>query len=115
MLPDRVRLQHMLEMTQLAIQFTRGVDRATFDQDIGLQLQVTRALEIVGEAAANVSAPLKAAHPEVPWSSIVRMRNRLVHAYFHINLTIVWKTIAEDLPPLIPQLQQLLHELPDED
>ena len=43
--------------------------------------------------------------PGIPWPSMIAMRNRLVHAYFSINLDIVWKTVQEDLPGLIDQLE----------
>jgi len=63
MLPDRVRIRHMLEASQLALQFAADVDRETFDQQIGLQFQVIRALEIIGEAASTLSPEFKQAHP----------------------------------------------------
>jgi uncharacterized protein with HEPN domain len=57
-------------------------------------LALTRCIEVIGEAAARVSGELKASHPEVPWADIIGMRNRLVHAYFEIDLVRVCDTLA---------------------
>ncbi len=46
--------------------------------------------------------------PQIPWPSIIGMRNRLIHAYFDINLDIVWQTIHEDLPPLVIELEKII-------
>lgn len=45
--------------------------------------------------------------PQIPWMNIISMRNRLIHGYFDINLDIVWKTVVEDLPPLIAELEKI--------
>jgi uncharacterized protein with HEPN domain len=46
--------------------------------------------------------------PQIPWPNIIGMRNRLIHAYFDINLDILWKTVIEDLPPLISKLEEII-------
>lgn len=65
-------------------------------------------LEIVGEAASQVTESTRVELPNVPWARIVAMRNRLVHAYFSINLDVVWQTVQEDLPILIDRLEEAL-------
>lgn len=67
---------------------------------------LVRCLEIIGEAAARISDEGKAALPQIPWNSIVGMRNRLIHAYFDINLDTVWQTVKEELPELLKVLEQ---------
>ena len=71
------------------------------------QLAILKAVEIVGEAASRVSADTKEAHPEIPWPKIIGLRNRLVHAYFEVNLERVWETVQRDIPYLITQLEPL--------
>jgi len=61
-------------------------------------------VEIVGEAAKQVSAETRAAHPVVPWTAASRMRDRLVHHYFDINLNVLRQTVTEDLPQLLTAL-----------
>jgi uncharacterized protein with HEPN domain len=82
---DRWRIAHMVEAAEQALSFVRDRQRSDLDQDPMLCLAVTRAVEIVGEAAAQVTDAGRAELGDVPWRQIVGMRNRLVHAYFDIN------------------------------
>lgn len=102
---DRWRIGHMIEAAEEARAFVQGRQRADLDQDRMLCLALTRAVEIVGEAAAQVSPTGRAEMPGVPWQQVVGMRNRLVHAYFDINLDILWDTVELALPPLLNQLR----------
>jgi uncharacterized protein with HEPN domain len=70
-----------------------------------------RLLEIIGEAANSVSEETQRAHPRVPWRKMVGLRNRLIHGYFNVNLDVVWDTVRNDLPDLIPALEEVLAEL----
>jgi uncharacterized protein with HEPN domain len=69
---------------------------------------VVRQLEIIGEAARNVSDDFRQAHAEVPWTEIVGMSNRLLHAYFQVDLAIVWEIVEGDLPLLEDQIDRLI-------
>ena len=73
-----------------------------------LALALTRELEIIGEAATRISATYRNQHSEIPWTSIIGMRNWLIHAYFTINLNVVWSTVVEDLPPLLVELEKIV-------
>lgn len=79
---DRTRLLHMVEAAEAARSFVVGRQRADLDSDRMLLFALVRAIEIVGEAASNVSPATRAAIPGLPRSAIVGMRNRIVHAYF---------------------------------
>jgi uncharacterized protein with HEPN domain len=105
---DRWRVQHMVEAAEAALRFVRGRKRADLDSDEQLCMALTRAVEIVGEAATQVSASGRAELPAIPWAQITGMRNRLVHAYFDINRTILWDTVELALPPLLGQLKAAL-------
>ena len=105
---DEVRLRHMLEAAREAVSFARGRVRGDLDTDRQLVLSLVKDIEIVGEAAAQVTEAVRAQVPDIPWQVIVAMRNRLVHAYFSINLDIVWQTVQQDLPTLISQLEQVV-------
>jgi len=72
------------------------------------QLASFKALETIGEAAARISDTFRAEHPEISWRAIIGMRNRLIHAYFKVDLETVWTTIQDDLPVLIDRLQLLV-------
>ncbi len=105
---DRIRLQHMLDAARESCAFARDRARAELDGDRMLVLSLVKDIEIVGEAASQVSQATRDKLPHVPWADIVGMRNRLVHAYFDINLDILWQTVQQDLPPLIAVLEGIL-------
>ncbi len=68
-------------------------------------MALTRLVEIVGEAATNVSAETAAAFPSVPWRAIAGTRDRLVHAYFDVDFDRLWQIVAVDLPSLVATLE----------
>lgn len=110
MLPDEdhIRLQHMLEAARKAIGLGAGRARKDLDSDEQLSLALQRLIEILGEAANKVTDETRSQTPDIPWHQIRGMRNRLIHAYFDVNLEILWNTVAEDLPPLVASLESLL-------
>ena len=73
-----------------------------------LVFAMVRAIEIIGEAAANVSSECRERYPQIPWADIIGMRNRLVHAYFDVDLDILWNTATTKLEPLIEQLDKII-------
>ena len=105
---DRTRLLHILDAAQKAVNLVNYKTFQDLEEDEVLALALVKLVEIVGEAASRVSPEYQMKCPQIPWSVIIAMRNRLVHAYFEINLKILWQTIQEDLPVLIQQLNQLL-------
>ena len=105
---DQVRLQHMLDAASEAVAFARDRTRRDLNTDRMLVLSLVKDIEIVGEAAHQVSEATRAQLPAIPWADIVGMRHRLVHAYFDLNLEILWRTVRHDLPPLIAALDNAL-------
>lgn len=82
---DRVRLRHLLDALNSAIAFSRGRERGDLDTDEMLAFALARAIEIAGEAASKVTEETRTALPDLPWTSMIGMRNRIVHAYFDID------------------------------
>jgi len=105
---DRIRLQHMLDAANEALNFTRGRTRRDLDNDRMLVLSLARELEIIGEAASKVSSETRSQNTSIPWLDISGMRNRLVHAYFDVDLDVVWSTVTKDLPVLKADLEKIL-------
>lgn len=105
---DPTRLRHMLEYSRMALQLVDGETRDSLEQDIKLSLALTRLLEIVGEAGVNVSEGKQAELTGIEWAKIRGMRNRIVHAYFDVDLDVVWDTVLLSLPPLVAQLEQVI-------
>ena len=88
--------------------FTKGLTKEEFLENREKQYAVLRALEIIGEATKNVSKELKSEHPDVQWSDIARMRDRLIHQYFGVNLELVWATVKKSVPELEKQISEML-------
>ncbi len=105
---DSVRLRHMLDAARDALSFVSGKSRVDLDTSRMLALSLVKSIELIGEAASRVSPACQSTCPGIPWPEIIGMRNRLIHAYFDINLDIVWRTIMEELPPLIVELEKAL-------
>jgi uncharacterized protein with HEPN domain len=101
---DDIRLRHLREAASKAVRYSAAATRADLDDDELLRLALTKLVEIVGEAAKHVSPEFRAEYPSVPWAAAARMRDRLVHHYFDINLDILWQTVTDDLPELLTTL-----------
>jgi len=100
----------MLESAKEARHFAEGKSRKDLQSNRMIVLAILKAVEIIGEAASKVSEETRELYPEIPWSGIVAMRNRLIHVYFDIDLERVWDTITDDLPPLISSLGKIISE-----
>lgn len=69
---------------------------------------MTRLLEIIGEAARQVSEPTRNEFAEIPWAQLAGTRNRLIHAYFDVDLEVVWNIVQSAVPRLVVDLQRIL-------
>lgn len=83
------------------LEFVAGADRASLESDRKLTFALVRCLEIVGEAGSQLSADARVELPGVPWAAVIGMRNRLIHAYFSVDLDILWNTVTRDPPMLL--------------
>ena len=110
---DDAWLLDMLLAARRAVRFAAPLTFSEFENDDLHQLAILKSVEIIGEAASRISEETKAGHPDIPWAEIIGLRNRLVHAYFAIQLDIVWQTVQEDLPPLIAQIEPLVPPEPE--
>jgi uncharacterized protein with HEPN domain len=80
--------------------------------DETLALALTRLIEIIGEAAWQITAAGRTRCPDLPWPQIIGMRHRIVHAYFAVNYGILWKTVQESLPPLAARIRLVVEQWP---
>ena len=105
---DEIRLRHMLDSAREAVSFASGKMREDLDRERMLSLALVKAIEIIGEAASKVSENTRAEISEIPWSDIIGMRNRTIHAYYDVDREILWYTVTTELPPLIAKLEKIL-------
>ncbi len=107
---DQMFLLHLYDETVYLMELVPKIDEEKLRTDCDLQHMVPKALEIIGEAAKNISPDLKAEYPEVAWVLIAGMRDRLVHGYFDVSWEIVWSVLQTDVPRLFEQTSRILSE-----
>jgi len=107
---DKTFLHHMLDSAKETVDFVKDHKREGLDTDRKLMLAITKDIEIIGEAASKVSNETQEKLSNIPWSSIIGMRNRLIHAYFDIDKDRIWDTVQDDLPTLITELEKIISE-----
>ncbi len=103
-----VYVGHMLDMCRQSQEILFGKDRADYDREIVLRLALTHLVQVIGEAAQQVSKEFQDLHPQVPWREIIGMRNRIVHDYLNVDEDVVWEVVQNDLPRLVPILESMI-------
>ena len=107
---DRAYLQHILQCIQRIEEDIRdGRDR--FFASHTLQDAVIRNLQVLAESTKRLSEEVKSGHSEIEWGSIAGLRNVLVHAYFEVNLNLVWEIIKSDLPRLKTAVTEIIESV----
>ncbi|MHB9024671.1 MAG: HepT-like ribonuclease domain-containing protein [Armatimonadota bacterium] len=112
MLPDQdiARLRHILEYANKIDLYTVGLTQDIFQQTSIVQDSVLHCLYVICEAAGRITDETKQQLPQIDWDLLRGMRNRLAHAYFSIDLAIIWKTATEDVPELVRLVKEILAE-----
>jgi len=105
---DPVLLLDLAQASRDILDFVRGMDFAGLVGDRKTQSAVIHQFLVLGEAAKQLSDAFKAAHPEMPWNDMARMRDKLVHHYREVKLRIIWDAIESDIPRLLAFLEPFL-------
>ena len=105
---DLGRLEHILMAIGNVQKFLEGKTFDDLNQDKILFYAVVKNIEIVGEAANNLTKELQLQHPEVQWKDVISMRHVLVHDYYSIDARTAWQTAQENLPQLKAQIEKIL-------
>ena len=106
-------LYHILDEIQYILDKTGSLTVDDIRLDPDLSRSIPRSLEIIGEAVKNLSPAFRDAHPDVPWNAIAGMRDKLIHGYFGIDADIIWKTVNNDLPEILPVISSLCDKYKD--
>jgi len=102
------RIRDILDAIVEIQEFTSGMEYASFRDDDKSVRAVEMNFIIIGEAASQIPAEVEEKYPEIPWHLMRAMRNRIVHVYFSVDEKLMWDTVQNDLPSLIPILKKLI-------
>lgn len=108
---DRDRLYHIKEAIEFIIFHKNGISEGEFYINELLKRAVVRELEVIGEAANNISDELKQRYPEIQWKQIISTRHRIIHDYLHVSYPVVWEIIKNDLLLLQEQVNKILSDI----
>lgn len=100
----RDAIQALTELEAFAVETTEEKFLASrFEQSYAFHRLV-----ILGESAVWLSKTYQATYPAVPWSRLISLRNRLVHAYFDLDQPLLWSIISTHLAELRVQFETIL-------
>lgn len=106
---DRAWLLDILEALEKIEKYAAKGERAFHEEEL-VQVWIIYYIQVIGEAANQLSTSFRSSHDEVPWKNVTAMRNFLVHQYFGIDLNEVWDTVSTDLPVLKAKILKILDE-----
>ncbi len=104
----RIRIHDILSAIEKIQSYTHGMTFEEFELDRKTVDAVIRNVIVIGEASVQVPTEFTEKHQDLPWFEMRGMRNFVIHEYFGVSDRIVWDTIQDDLPPIIPHLNHLL-------
>lgn len=107
----KLLLEDIIESAEKIFRYTQGLTYNDFLKNDEKIDAVIRNFEIIGEAANQLPDEIWDRFPEVDWFRMRGLRNKIVHAYFGVNLEIVWSIIQNHLPQLKYQIENILKKL----
>ena len=118
MLPEKRDAAFLWDMRDAAREIVRWVQGASYEQFCNNEMfhsAVERKLEVFGEAAGRVSKEIQETHPEIPWKDIKGVRIILAHKYADIDLSVIWEAALNELPVILPKIEELMRRYEDDD
>ena len=107
----KVYLRDILEAIDRIERYTENMNFEDFSNNELIQDGVIRNLEIIGEAVKNLPDDIKKDYPEVEWRKIAGLRDILIHAYFGVDLEVIWDIVKNKVPELKEMVRKILSNL----
>jgi uncharacterized protein with HEPN domain len=103
-------LLHILGETEYLRRASASTTAEAFLTDETLKRAFVRSVEIIGEAVKKLPEDVRTSHPEIPWSAIARMRDRVIHGYFGVDYQLVWDVVQNKIPELADAVETILRD-----
>lgn len=104
---DSVYHAHILDALYQIAEYTAGLDYDAFRSSRMVHDAVIRQFEIIGEATKNLSEAFRSRYPAIPWKDMAGFRDKLIHQYFGVDLSLVWRSVVDDVPFLLTELKNI--------
>ncbi|MHC1590849.1 MAG: HepT-like ribonuclease domain-containing protein [Candidatus Helarchaeales archaeon] len=105
---DREFIMDMLIACEKFLKYTENLSYEEFQKNELVIDAVVRNIEVLGEAAKNISEELRRKYPEIGWREISRTRDKIIHFYFGVDVSIIWDIVKIDIPRLKEKLQEVM-------
>ena len=103
-----IYIKHIRDAIKSILEYTKDVNKKSFNSKELIQDAIIRRFEIIGEAAKNVSNEFREKYSDIPWKKIVGLRDKLIHGYFNVDVERVWNVIIDDIPVLKKQIEDII-------
>ncbi len=107
---NEIYLKHILDAVTHIQSFLSGITKEDFQKNLLIQSAVIRQLEIVGEAVKNLSSEFKKIHKHIPWKDIAGLRDKLIHQYFGVDISLIWEVCQKEIPELRKGVSDILQK-----
>ena len=108
---DEIYLKHILENIDKVELSVEKVSKPEFEEESDLIDSAIRRVEVIGEAVKNLSSELRKKYPQIEWKKIAGTRDKLIHAYFKVDINLLWQIIEDDLIKLKKDIQEILKKM----
>jgi len=108
-------VEDIVTAMEKTMKFVEGMSYHEFVQDDKTVFGVIRAIEIIGEAVKNIPNDVRESYPQIPWKGMAGMRDKVIHAYFGVDLKVVWETVQERIPEVKPLFKKMLKDFQKEE
>jgi uncharacterized protein with HEPN domain len=105
---DENNLRLMFDAAREAQSFARGKSKDDLNGDRMLQLALARSIETIATIASKVSSEDRGECRDIPWADIANTSKLLANSYFYISPDVVWRTVTEELPSIVGELERIL-------
>jgi uncharacterized protein with HEPN domain len=109
---ETIFLKHIQDSIAAILKFTEGITEVDFLNNRLIRDATIRNLEIIGEAAKNISSETRKKYPDIPFRNMAGMRDKLIHHYFGVDFPAVWEVVEKILPNLESRLEEIIKSYP---